>query len=251
MKSGNIFLLTHKCGNHFVREIFSRVAGTARLVSLQPTDDLASILRHRAPFLNIRCRNFPVESVDRLSAMFDPGQTRYFLFLRHPASFFRSAVTYHLRGDEPWCRTLALDHFQGRSLYEELHARKDLDERLIAVMTHFGVAQRTILRWVESLEYLRSSRLCHEVIHVESLWGEAARESLSEFARSLCHDGFEIDEAYVMQASPSGKQELSRHSTGECKQTAYAGYGPKAMEFYEAAFKPFESILGYDQAAAT
>jgi hypothetical protein len=55
-------------------------------------------------FENIRCRNFTSLSIEKLLRYIDLEKTQFFLFVRHPASLFRSAVSYHMRGNEQWAR---------------------------------------------------------------------------------------------------------------------------------------------------
>ena len=68
-----------------------------------------------------------------ISERFDSSATRFFVFVRHPASFFRSAKSYHFKGQEEWAMKNTSKILNYNSLTEALRDCKDSDDKLILV----------------------------------------------------------------------------------------------------------------------
>ena len=108
--AANIFLLTHKCGNGYINNVFRRSGiklthfQSDELRGQMPGPYIGDVKEIRGKFANVRCRNFSAVSIEKLLKLVDIETARFFLFVRHPASLFRSAVTYHMRDNELWAR---------------------------------------------------------------------------------------------------------------------------------------------------
>ena len=121
--SSNIFLLTHKCGNNYIQEVFrknnSSIIGflSDELLGQFPGRSITEVKNFIGSFVNIRCRNFTPQSIDKLNKLIDLQKTNFFLIVRHPGSFFRSAVSYHMRGKEHWARTNIYSILEDKTLF--------------------------------------------------------------------------------------------------------------------------------------
>ena len=256
----NIFLLTHKCGNNFIKEIFNRndkksnnfIKGifnrgdnkTNNLIQISEDEQNFDFNPNNENFFNIRCRNFTRNSTEKISNMFGDESVKYFVFTRHPASFFRSATTYHLRGNEKWCKSKKLKHFNGKTLYQSLHDCKSYGEQLVVSMKHFGLEMRLPNRWVENLAFLRDQGSDHQQVKCEDIWQDL--NALKKFHTALVHDGFSIDFEQVLGSSPLREGGFSKkHATGEFKKDVFEDYDDFAKDFYNMHFKSLEAILQY------
>ena len=187
-------------------------------------------------FLNIRCRNFDPISISRLLHLIDFGKSRFFLFTRHPGSFFRSASAYHLRGGEEWARTNCYPYLDYRTLHDALSMASHSDERLIITMKHFGLAWRLLDRWAQNHRFLLSINAELTVVKTEEIFSSVSQEYFEELAALLTHQSYSISPQRLMLASPAFMNELPSHSTGEFKKPNFHGYGERAIRFYRANF---------------
>jgi len=236
----NVFLLTHKCGNHFIEDIFnSDNSKTQGYVSLKK----AGFDADRESFYNVRCRNFSKEQTKRTVDLLGVEGVKYFLFTRHPASFFKSATTYHLRGNERWSRTKEFNHLGGKTLYESLHNCDSFGEQLVVSMKHFGVKNRFINYWIENLKYLKNIGADYSQIKCEDVWKDL--NAVKEFHKAIVHSGFSVDFEQVLRASPIGMADLKRHSTGQFQKKPFDDYDDLAKGFYDKNFKNLERSLNY------
>lgn len=100
LPAANVFLLTHKCGNSYVNSVFKgditfKQCQSDDMRGEMPGPFVGDLARLEGDFLNIRCRNFDPVSISRLLRRVDIRSLSFYLFTRHPASFFRSAAAYH------------------------------------------------------------------------------------------------------------------------------------------------------------
>ncbi len=115
LPSANVFLLTHKCGNNYIGSVFENDDTVVKyqaddMRGWMPGPYISSIsdsLNADKRFLNLRCRNFNPKSIEKLLQHIDIASSRFYIFTRHPASFFRSAASYHLRGVERWSKKIS------------------------------------------------------------------------------------------------------------------------------------------------
>jgi len=236
----NIFLLTHKCGNHY----FQRYFGDKSLPHFQ-SDDIKgempgpyigeSIIPDRE-FLNIRCRNFDSISISRLLKSIDLEKSRFFLMTRHPNSFFRSATSYHLRGGEKWARTNRYSYLKNKTLHEALCTTEDPDQRLLISMKHFGLAWRLLDRWIQNHRFLSSLGAKLFIIKTEDLFSTTSRDYFYMLSEKMSHNSYSANPERLMSCSPAFMEKLPKHSTGEFKKSHFSGYGDKAREFYNDNF---------------
>lgn len=237
----NVYLLTHKCGNNFIIDLFNRKTKTDNYIELKP--DFPKFNYANETFYNIRCRNFKRPHTEKLFDLLGKEGINYFVFTRHPASFFRSATTYHLRGNEKWCRQVKQPGFGDRTFYEALHDCKSFGEQLVASMKLFGISNRLIENWVMNLNFLRDKNANVQQVKCEDIWQNES--SLKEFHSGITHSGFLINFEQLLKASPVGIAKLKEHSTGEFKKNAFDGYDDFAKNFYDAYFKKYEFYLQY------
>ena len=257
--NANIFLLTHKCGNNFIQDIFKRpksinplkrillkksslnhyASSYFELTPKQTLEDSA----FKKKFINLRCRNFRVEDTKLLIKKLDPKFARFFIFTRHPATFFRSATKYHLRGNENWARERKLEYFDNQTLYETLHKCSNFGEQLIVGMTHFGIKSGLVKNWVENINHLKKRKLNYYQIHCDELW--QSKQYIKDFHKLISHGGFNIKYEEIFSKSPIGRKKLKIHSTGEFLKNPYDDYDQNALDFYKMNFNEVESILNF------
>ena len=248
----NAFLLTHKCGNNYVSSAFR---GTKEKLIQFQTDELvgqipgpyigdAKVLS--ADFLNVRCRNFSALSLEKLLRTIDIEKTQFFLFVRHPASLFRSAVSYHMRGKEKWAATHKYPHLHNRTLTQALNEAKRLEDRLVISMTHFGLVWRLTENWLNCHHYLTVRGANLTVVKTEDLFADGDDKYFKRLSDKLSHDGFSITADDLMESSPIYMENLPAHSTGEFKNDVMSGYTGKALEMYAQFFRESENFFYSD-----
>lgn len=241
--AANVFLLTHKCGNNFIEDLFNR--GDNKIDTyIELKRSMSGFTYNRECFLNIRCRNFNKAATKSTLSLVGKENTKYFIFTRHPASFFRSAARYHFRSGEKWSKSNKLQHFGGKTLHQRLHDCATFGEQLVVSMKHFGIEKRMPNNWIENLAYLRDQGADCQQVKCEDIWQDI--NALKEFHSSIVHSGFSIDFEQILGVSPLGT-EISKksHGTGEFKKDAFADYDDFARNFYDANFRSFEGILQY------
>ena len=202
---------------------------TNNYIEIRKTQQNFNFTPNNADFFNIRCRNFDKDSTEKILKLFGNEYTKYFVFTRHPASFFKSATKYHLRGNEKWCKNRKLEHFAGKTLYQSLHDSKNFGEQLVVSMKHFGIEQRFLNNWVENLAFLEDQGANYQQFHA-----------------ALLYDGFYIDFEQVLGASPLREGGFTiKHATGEFREDVFKDYDDFAKDFYNLHFKGLETILRY------
>lgn len=247
--AANLILLTHKCGNHFFKSVFKKEATFVNYQSSDikgtemPGPDIKTIQDQNQPFLNIRCRNFDPISIKKISNFIDSSKTHYFQCVRHPASFFRSASEYHLTTPEAWSKNTSQHHLDGLTLHEALKAAKNLDDRLIISMKHFGLAWRLPQRWVANVQYIESFGRDVNILKTEDLFSNGTPQYFQNLAKSMSHDEYSMDDQRLFKASPISMAELPKHSTGEFKKEFFEGYGKSAKDFYQRHFSAIEQYF--------
>lgn len=237
----NVFLLTHKCGNNYVESVF---AGDSTFLQFQSDDirgEMPGPFIGMAPlmqgdFVNIRCRNFDPISIARLLHRIDAKKSRFFLFTRHPGSFFRSAAAYHLRGGEEWARTNRYSYLNNCTLHDALVSAAHNDERLIICMKHFGLTWRLLDRWIQNYRFLLSIDAELFVVKTEEVFFDASREYFDDLASRLTHGSYAISPERLMSCSPVFMEHLPSHSTGEFRKSFFDGYGKRSIRFYNENF---------------
>lgn len=229
----------------FIEDVFNRGYNkTNNYIAIQQNKQNFDFTPNNVDFFNIRCRNFTRDSTEKILNMLGNKSTRYFIFTRHPASFFRSATIYHLRGNEKWCKNKKLKHFAGKTLYQSLHDCKNFGEQLVVSMKHFGLKRRFPNRWVENLGFLRDRGADYQQVKCEDIWQDL--NALKKFHAALVHDGFLIDYEQVLGSSPLREAGFSKeHATGEFKKGMFEDYDDFAKNFYSMNFKSLETILQY------
>lgn len=245
---GNIFLLTHKCGNMFLKQIFktniiNRNLKNFNYIEIPKKFNRETLLIKN--FKNIRCRNFSIlKSLNLINDFgFDKSRTKFFCLTRHPASLFKSAAIFGLRGSEKWMRKKKQGIFNGNSYYSALHECNNFDEQLILCMKFWGLQQKCIENWFNNIYILRQKGF--NVTHINSvkLWED--KEYLEKFHQEICHNGFYMNFDLLFKASPLTMKKLRKHSTGQFRVDPYVGYSNLALSFYNKHFKYYEIMLGY------
>ena len=249
-RPANVFFVTHKCGNHFFESVFTKDPTFSNLQSVDlssskqlPGETPNSLANVKGDFLNLRCRNFDPISILKLLKHLDPEKTRFFLVVRHPASFFRSASSYHVKSPERWSKNRIYKHLGDRTLNSALLETDNADDRLILTMKHFGFAWYLPQRWLMNAEFLKSSDLNFSVLKTEDLFTDGTASYFETLASNMSHDGYQIDASHLMNASPIFMKELPPHSTGEFRKSSFDGYGDKALSFYNQHFKSLEQYF--------
>lgn len=244
----NLFLLTHKCGNNYVESVFQDVQ---TLIQYQ-TDELRGQMpgpyigdAHSPPmqFANIRCRNFSPLSLEKSLRLVDLQRSRFFLFVRHPASFFRSAANYHLRGSEEWATKTCYGYLGNKTLTQALQDAPDLENRLIIAMQHFGLLWPFPSQWVAVHQFLTNISADVTVVKTEELFNDGDEAYFDTLAGKLSHDGFAISGHALMAASPRFMKDLPEHSTGEFRRPPLDGYTGKAFRMYNELFLPQQEFF--------
>jgi hypothetical protein len=248
----NVFLLTHKCGNNYVASVFRQ--SNRKLTQLQ-TDELKGqmpgpyIGENKSigdEFANIRCRNFTPLSIEKLLRSVDLQKTQFFLFVRHPASLFRSAVSYHMRGNEIWARTSKYSYLNYRTLSQALNEAEGLETRLIISMTHFGNLWRLTDNWLNCYQYLTNLGANLTVVKTEELFVDGDEDYFESLAEKMTHNGFAMSSEQLKVASPKYMENLPSHSTGEFKKDPLYGYTGKALEMYNRNFLECQKFFYLD-----
>ena len=238
----NIFLLTHKCGNNYVFDVFRR--SNKKLIQFQ-TDELkgqmpgpyiGKDLKPLDGFENIRCRNFTSLSIEKLLRSVDLRETQFFLFVRHPASLFRSAVSYHMRGSEQWAISNSYSYLNHRTLTQALNEANDLETRLMITMTHFGILWRLTDNWLNCYHYLTMIGANLTVIKTEDVFAEGDDDYFQSISQKMSHNGFSISSDQLKAASPKYMEKLPSHSTGEFNKDPLFGCADKSLEMYNRYF---------------
>lgn len=197
-------------------------------------------------FLNIRCRNFDPMSISRLLERVELNQSRFFLFTRHPGSFFRSAAAYHLRGGEEWARTNRYSYLDGETLHDSLRMAAHPDHRLLICMKHFGLSWRLLDRWIQNHKFLLSVGAEFYVIRTEELFTSVSRDYFIDLAGKMSHHSYSVVPERLMSSSPAFMKDLPRHSTGEFRKPYYDGYGECAKRFYHDNFRGVQEYFYSD-----
>ena len=249
-RAANVFFVSHKCGNHFFLSAFKKDPTFSNLQSTDlsssyelPGDTAHSLAKAKGDFLNLRCRNFDPISIVKLLKHLDPEKTRFFLVVRHPASFFRSASSYHVKSPEQWSKKRVYKHLGDRTLNSALLETEDADERLIMTMKHFGFAWYLPQRWLMNAEFLKASGLNFRILKTEDLFSDGTAPYFEDIASTMTHDGYQMSAANLMDASPIFMKELPAHSTGEFRKSYFDGYGERALNFYNQHFKNIEQYF--------
>ena len=249
-RPANVFFLSHKCGNHFFLAAFKKDLTFSNLQStdLSSSNELQgdtaySLIKTKGNFLNLRCRNFDPISIIRLLKHLDLEKTRFFLVVRHPASFFRSASTYHVKSPEFWSKNKTYKHLGDKTLNSALLDIEDVDERLIMTMKHFGFTWYLPQRWLMNAEFLNASGLNFSILKIEDLFSDGTASYFQSLASTITHDGYQMSSARLMDASPIFMKELPAHSTGEFRKGYFDGYGERALNFYNQHFKSVEQYF--------
>jgi len=248
----NIFLLTHKCGNNYVQNVFR--LSENKLIQFQtdemrgqmPGPYIGDGINLLGGFENIRCRNFTSLSIEKLLRSIDLRETRFFLFVRHPASLFRSAVSYHIRGGEKWATKNRYSYLNNRTLTQALNEAKDLEARLIITMTHFGILWRLTDNWLNCYHYLTLLGANLTLIKTEDVFSDGDDYYFQSLSEKMSHDGFSISSDHLKAASPKYMDKLPPHSTGEFKKDPLDGYTGKSLEMYNQYFLQCEQFFYAD-----
>ena len=244
----NLFLLTHKCGNNYIRAVLRDEPTfiqyqTDELRGQMPGPYIGDAEVPPLEFANIRCRNFSPLSLEKTLQLIDLSKSRFFLFVRHPASFFRSAASYHVRGTEKWATRTQYDYLGGKTLTQALNDAENLEARLKISMRHFGLLWSMPANWVACYRFLTGLNADVTVIKTEELFSTGDEAYFESLARHLSHDGFEISASQLMAASPRFMKSLPEHSTGEFKKEPLDGYEGDALKIYKDAFTSFEEFF--------
>lgn len=194
-------------------------------------------------FANIRCRNFSPLSIEKTLRLIDPQRSRFFLFVRHPASFFRSAASYHLRGTEKWATRRRYSYLDNKTLTQALKDADNLETRLMLTMKHFGLMWSLPDRWISCYRFLVEMGIHLTIIRIEELFNEGEESYFNSLATQLSHDGFEMSAQRLMASSPRFMQKLPSHSTGEFKKKPLDDYTGKALEMYNQWFLPHQEFF--------
>ena len=237
----NLFLLTHKCGNNYVRSVFRDELTfiqyqTDELRGQMPGPYIGDAEVPAMEFANIRCRNFSPLSLEKSLRLIDLTRSRFFLFVRHPASFFRSATSYHLRGSEKWATQTRYGYLGNKTLTQALQDAPDQETRLIITMRHFGLLWPFPQQWVAAYRLLMGLGADVTIVKTEELFSEGDESFFERFAQKLSHSNFAISPHELMAASPRFMEKLPEHSTGEFKRPPLDGYTGQALEMYNECF---------------
>lgn len=246
-KPANVFLVTHKCGNNYLAKTVGRHSSKLENTSFEQISnkELPSVKEFSSNFVNIRARHYLPSDITELLRLVDPSRSKFFLFTRHPASFFRSATTYHLRGPEEWAKSVPIPKLNNKTLYDSLHALDNYQDQLILSMQYWGEIVGVIRRWSSLLDYFKNSGLIFRQIKCEDLWMHGGSSFFDELASVLSHDGFAIDKQVLMAESPQLLSQLPSHSTGEFRKSYYNEFGDKSLDFYLERYLASEIKLGY------
>jgi hypothetical protein len=247
--AANMFLLTHKCGNNYVGSVFKGL--NEKLIKYQ-TDELrgqmpgpyiADLKSINSGFANIRCRNFTPLSIEKSLRHISLSKSHFFLFIRHPASMFRSAAAYHMRGEERWARKSKYGYLGGKSLSEALNQAPDLESRLIISMTHFGNVWQLIDNWIKCYRYLKQIDASLTVVKTETLFSDGDDNYFDFLAEKMSHHGFQMTSEQLKGSSPIFLEKLPSHSTGEFKRDPLEGYTGRALEMYNEYFLDCQNLF--------
>lgn len=245
----NVLLLTHKCGNNYIVDVYRKA--NKELVQFQ-TDELRGQMRGpyigdakqlNFNFANIRCRNFSPLSIEKLLPIVDRERSKFFLFVRHPASLFRSAVTYHLRGNELWAKTIKYPYLDGKTFHQALTEAQDLEARLLISMTHFGKLWNLTNNWLNCHHHLTKLGVNFTVVKTEDLFADGDDNFFDQLAKTMSHNGFVINADQLKASSPKYLRKLPSHSTGEFKKDPLIGFSGKALEMYNTHFSECETFF--------
>lgn len=236
----NYYLLFHKCGNNYVKNIHEIDRETPFVSSIEPNETDELECQENTGVLNVRCRNFGSADIEA-HGFTRESESRFLIFTREPASFILSAVKYHLRGEEEWARTLKQIKFDNMSLTDALNNTSNDDERYIIVMKqfkHLYEKQASLANYFQHPSFMR--------LKVEDLFTSADPEYYRNIAKHFRLEGNTDYINALMQSSPAYKKELPKHSTGAFRvNNALAKFGGKARSYYEEHFAAFAEVLGY------
>lgn len=252
----NCYLLSHKCGNNYILNVH-RIDKKTRFVPSVKRHEAASVGRHDRPgsVVNIRCRSFDSDALEA-TGLLEVGSARFLILTRDPASFIFSAVRYHLRGGETWAVERPQAALNGKTLTQALREAESPDEQQIVIMKQFTQLYE---RQVSLLKHLSDSRFmwvrCEDIFtttedayfaRIASFLRCSARPSiLSRLLRSARNEPYFM--SALKAASPAFKQKLPKHSTGAFAiENPYYVLGPKAKRYYDAHWKGYARLLGYD-----
>lgn len=280
LEHANFFLLTHKVGNNYFDSTF-RDQQTIQtqadsLKNEMPGPYVSEFLKYNPypkginPFnlkstagsalfalrarkilrkntVNFRCRNFDPISIENLTRALGSHRGKYFLFTRHPASFFKSATQYHLRGGEKWSTTVKYSYLGGLTLTEALRREENSDERLIISMKHFELRWGLLSRMIQNYNYLSSINAEIIQVKVEDLFRSRSSEFWKGLAREITVGDFQCTPEFLKRNSPAFLNNLPIHATGIFKESPFEGYGSTAKDFYENYFIEIQNFFYRDQ----
>lgn len=224
----NCFLLFHKCGNNYIREVHRKTknidfreikAGKANKISQERTSE---------KIINFRCRNFSASTLIE-NDLLDIPFIKFVFFTRHPISFIKSAAKYHSRGPEA----------EHRELTKALLATKgNLDLQQIIIMKYFKHLydhQTSLMQFADDKRFLRVK--CEELFTTKN---EYFFKDLQKFLR-LEND---INFLNALKSSSLAfKKVLPSHSTESFRDNK--PLGAEAQSYYNEHWKHFEDTLGY------
>lgn len=239
--SANVFLLTHKCGNNYIEAVFDRDPTFCQYLSddlrrEMPGPYVGDMHHLNGEFINIRCRNFDPISLARLLSYIDVDSSKFFLFTRHPASLFRSAAMYHLRGGEEWSKTNKYSYLQGLSLHDALNLSGDMTKRLHVAMMHFGLAWGLPDRWIKNLKLLQLVSSKVYIVKTEELFSSIDHDYYIKLAQLMSSPFYVMHPNRLMGASPAFMGKLPAHATGQYMSDCFDGYSTDMLHFYYEHF---------------
>ncbi len=250
--SANVFLVTHKCGNNYIESVFKNdetllTCQSDDLKGEMPGPYVGEVSGIEKDFVNIRCRNFDPLSIERLLRHIDINSSRFYMLTRHPASFFRSAASYHLRfassPRERWAKTNKYSCLGGKTLSEAIVSAGTEEERLRVSMKFFGLAWNLLDRWVLNYRFLVSLGVDFRVVKAEDLFQDGSESFFSSLAEFMSHGSYQIAKERLKEASPLYMEKLPRHSTGEFRKDPFSGYGQNALGMYYDHFYDHQNFF--------
>lgn len=253
LPSANVFLLTHKCGNTYYQSLFKNddthlICGCDDFQGEFPGPYVGRFSSSGIDksFVNIRCRNFSTASTEKLLRHINVSTSRFFIFVRHPASFFRSAASYHLRGKEKWTHKSKYSCLGGKTLNEAIVAAENEEERLIVCMKLFGITWNLLDRWRQNYRLLVSMGANFRVIKTEDLFQDGTESFFSSLAEFMSHGGYRMTENRLKKSSPLYMEKLPSHSTGEFRKDPFTGFSQNALAMYYNNFYSLQNFFYHD-----
>jgi len=237
----NCFLLFHKCGNSYIRNVHRVYTETPFINSVLPSEAYKIIEHDKSEtIVNLRCRNFSDETIEN-NGLSDIKSARFLIFTRNPASFILSAAKYHLRGGEQWAVKKPNPILGNKTLTQALREATSLDEQQIVIMKQFDYLykkQVSLLKYIDNPRFLRVR--CEDIFTTTE---ESYFSSIANFLRLSDRPSFLHS---LKAASPAFKKELPRHSTGSFKtENPYLALGNTARGYYDSHWKEYARVLDY------